>query len=190
MTKVFNLIKSNFEGILVASLVVSFLSEVYFFIHDDLVVTKTLGFFFIIYYSYQRPYIVESKEDRIKKLKIKGLTQQDMVNIKFVKKWEQTRKDGIWKYCIKDGGIINGVVLGFLSSGMVNWVLRKNGFQQPLSDVSSGFAFIGYCYGTGVILGIILYRVLWIMKERRFLRLTDPLNTTFTDKKESFGDLI
>src|SRR5882757_927459 len=48
----------------------------------------------------------ETKLIEIKKLKDKGLTEEDVANIQFVKKWEETREKGIWRYCITDGGII------------------------------------------------------------------------------------
>ncbi len=126
---------------------------------------------------------------KVDKLKARGLTEEDIANIEFVKKWDETRKEGLWKYCMKDGGIIAGALLSLPGAGIVALIdesIVKSIFLGP----DKMMAFIGYSYLTGAILGIVTYRVLWTINERRFLRLTDPLNTIFTNKKETFSDLI
>ncbi|MFB9845548.1 hypothetical protein [Mucilaginibacter ginsenosidivorans] len=126
---------------------------------------------------------------QIKKLKAKGLTQQDIINIEFTKKWGETRSYGIWRYCIRDGGIITGA--GFsLASSLVFAVCFSSLFWKILSEPGSMFAYIGYSYLSGIITGIILFRILWVFKEKRFARLTDPLSTDFISNKISFDDLI
>jgi len=189
MAKVFSFIKSNFEGILIAAMVISFLSEVYFFDHNDLLVTKILGFLFVLFYSKRRPYVVEGKAERIKKLKAKGLTPQDIINIEFVKKWGETRNSGVWNYCITDGAFITGFVL-LIPVSLLYFTLSHKSMAELLPDPGKMFEFIAYSYLTGAVIGVINCRIRWIINERRFLRLTDPLNTIFTGKKESFSDLI
>jgi hypothetical protein len=254
MAKVLSFIKKNLQGSLIATLIISFLSETYFFHADQFIVTKALVFitififaliqhfedkgidiaqtdlteaiksflkdnykskllwglliialgiaayyghlllafalFAAIYYPKRRAYKTVSKSERAKKLKAKGLTQQDIDNIEFVKKWEETRLHGLWKYCVQSGGIIAGALLSFPGGVIVLAITHKDYSVRLFPDLSDMFAFIAYSYLTGAVLGIILYRILWMINERRFLRLTDPLNTIFTNNKESFSDLI
>ena len=125
--------------------------------------------------------------EKIKKLKAKGLTELDVINIEFVKKWEETRNDGLLKYCLKDGGIIAGAVLLF-AVGIAFADIFPVKFKVILSSPGSMFSFIGYCYIAGAFIGVIMFRILWIYKERRFLKLTDPFNILFESKKASFND--
>lgn len=134
-------------------------------------------------------YHFEDRLKKIDKLKSKGLTEEDVSNIAFVKKWEESRKNGLWTYCIKDGGIIAGAILAIPVSLLYFMISHKN-ILELFPGPGAMFSFIAYAYLAGAAISIISYRVLWIINERRFLRLTDPLNTIFTDKKESFSDLI
>jgi hypothetical protein len=127
--------------------------------------------------------------ERARKLKTKGLTEEDIRNIRFAKKWEETRNEGLWKYCIKDGGIIAGALLSFISTTAFFVITHKN-ILQMFPSPGDMLKVIGYAYLSGAIAGVIIYRILWMYNERRFLRLIDPLNTIFTNKKESFNDLI
>lgn len=251
MAKVFSFIKSNLQGLLIAVLVISFLSETYFFHSNDYIVTTILGyitivsfaviqhfedtdtvpkniidqvksfltgnrktkllwmaaivvliaatyygkllscifFFLIIYYPKRRAYLVESKSDRVKKLKAKGLTLQDIINIEFVKKWDETRKGGVWSYCIKDGALVIGTLL-IIPISVLYFIISHKSITQLFPDPGQMLAFIAYTYLSGALIGTIGCRIAWTIKERRFLRLTDPLNTIFTNKKQSFTDLI
>jgi hypothetical protein len=116
----------------------------------------------------------ETKQAEIKKLKDKGLTEEDVYNIQFVKKWEETREKGIWRYCIIDGGIIFGAYLWIIVSALLiaTSIIK---FQSLVDDPGNMFGFIGYSYRTGAVIGVIIYRILWPYQERRFIRLTDPL---------------
>jgi hypothetical protein len=109
-----------------------------------------------------------------KKLKAKGLTEEDIHNIQFVKKWEITRKRGIWRYCIIDGGIILGAGLSVVIS-LIIFIILGDKFRSIIAEPGSMFSFIGYTYIWGAVTGVISYKVLWPYKERRFIRLTDPL---------------
>lgn len=134
-------------------------------------------------------YHFDNKLQKIKKLKAKGLTEQDLRNIEFVKKWEETRNNGLLKYCIKDGGVIAGAVLLF-AVGLTFAIIFPDKFKVILSSPGTMFSFIGYCYIAGAVIGVILFRILWIYKERRFVKLTDPFNILFEAKKASFNDQI
>ena len=116
----------------------------------------------------------ETKQAQIKKLREKGLTEEDVYNIEFVKKWEETREKGIWRYCINDGGIIFGAYLWLIISILLIATSIVK-LQTLVDDPGNMFGFIGYNYIAGAIIGVIIYRALWPYNERRFKRVTDPL---------------
>jgi hypothetical protein len=112
--------------------------------------------------------------------KHKSLTPEDVRNIFFVKKWEKIGERGILRYCITDGGIILGAYLWILVSilGLSTVVTLKTIMEDP----SNMFSFIGYSYMIGGFIGVITNRLRWAYNERRFIRLTDPLNDRFKQK--------
>src|SRR5437016_1383100 len=65
---------------------------------------------------FPKHYRYKKRAHYIHQLKKKGLTVEDIVNIEFVKKWGETRTEGIWKYCARDGGIIAGAGLALVLS--------------------------------------------------------------------------
>jgi hypothetical protein len=112
--------------------------------------------------------------------KHKSLTDEDVRNIFFVKKWEKVRERGLFKYCITDGGIILGAYLWLLVSilGISTIVSLKTITEDP----TNMFSFIGYSYMIGGMIGVITNRLRWTYNERRFIQLTDPLNDRFQQK--------
>ncbi len=132
-------------------------------------------------------YHYDDELKKIKKLKAKGLTEQDLRNIEFVKKWEENREGGLWKYCIRDGGIIAGAGLSVIIS-LIYFTVVPNGFKNIMDDPGNMFSLIGYAYIAGATIGVIMYRILWWYNEKRFMRLTDPFNILFASKKASFND--
>jgi len=132
-------------------------------------------------------YHFDDELKKIKKLKAKGLTEQDLRNIEFVKKWEEEREGGLWKYCIRDGGIIAGAGLSVVIS-LVYFSVIPNAFKNIIDDPGNMFRLIGYAYIAGAALGVIIYRILWWYNEKRFTRLTDPLNILFVSANASFND--
>jgi hypothetical protein len=133
---------------------------------------------FLDFYSFQQSL------ERRKKLKVKGLTEEDIQNITFVQKWEETRKGGLWKYCVRDGGIIAGAGLA-LGLSLLYAIVFPQSRKNILAEPGSMLGFIGYSYISGAILGVIIFRILWRYKETRFGRLTDPLNNIFLHTKAS-----
>ena len=130
-------------------------------------------------------YLYEERQRRIEKLKAKGLTEQDLVNIDFVKKWEFTRGQGIWLYCLKDGGLVGLFGLSFVFGALFV-------FSRPvkfLAEPGDMFHLIFICAIAGAIAGIILFRILWRFNEHRFKKLTDPLNTMSSANKTPFKHL-
>jgi hypothetical protein len=123
-------------------------------------------------------YHYNSRNYEIKRLAKKGLTEEDIINIRFVKKWEETRKKGIWKYCIVDGGIILGAGLSIVISLIIS-TMHRDTFEFLAADPNNMLSFIGYNFLAGAIIGLVSCRILWTYRERRFLRLTDPLNDKY-----------
>lgn len=163
-------LKSSYKQLIFA---VILLILIYWFTHDYL----WLIVFFILGVS-RDVYHFEENLERRKKLKAKGLTEQDILNITFVQKWEEARKGGLWKYCVGDGGIIAGAGLA-LALSLVYAILFSHSFKNILAEPGSMFGFIGYPYISGAIIGVIIFRILWRYKEKRFARLTDPLDNIF-----------
>lgn len=104
-------------------------------------------------------YHYNAKIDKIKRLKAKGLTEQDLINIEFVKKWQEEREGGLWRYCIRDGGIITGAGLSVVIS-LIYFAAVPNGFKNMMADPSNMFSLIGYAYIAGAVIGVIMYRIL------------------------------
>ncbi len=128
---------------------------------------------------------LEATAEKIKRLKAKGLTERDLLNIEFVKKWEYDRTAGLWPFCVKYGLIIGA--FGFSLAGMLIYgIIYNTEFKIILSDPGSMFHFLGIAYIIGAFLGVIFFRISWYFNEKRFMRLTDPLNTIFNSKRVSF----
>jgi len=67
------------------------------------------------------------------------------------------------------------------------FIFSSKHFSALFSEPGDMFSFIGYTYIAGGILGVIIFRILWLFNERRFYRLTDPLNFLFASKTKSFN---
>jgi hypothetical protein len=90
-------LKHTYKGEL---LYLAVIAALYFYDHNNIIFLIFFPFSFIQgYYRYQY------KLAQAEKLKAKGLTEEDIDNISFVKKWEHARKRGKWNYCIIDGGV-------------------------------------------------------------------------------------
>lgn len=139
-------------------------------------------YFIFLPITFVRDYFqFDNRQIKIKKLKAKGLTEEDIINIQFVKKWEEVREKGIWKYCITDGGIILGAYL-WLTISILAIATSVVKFKALVDAPGNMFGFIGYTYIAGAIIGVISHRVLWIYNQRRFIKLTDPLNDKYQQK--------
>ncbi|WP_413669311.1 hypothetical protein ACEN9X_04700 [Mucilaginibacter sp. Mucisp86] len=149
----------------------------YIYDNDNLIFLLFFPFSFIQgYYRYQY------KLTQAEKLKAKGLTEEDMENISFVKKWEHARKRGIWNYCIIDGGFIAGLALSIISSMIWFTLSGKTDFHALLAEPIDMFAFIGYNYIIGAGIAVMIFRMKWKYNEKRFIRLTDPLANNYFAK--------
>jgi len=73
-----------------------------------------------------------------------------------------------------DGGVFFGFFLSIFI-GIVSFFF--NGIWGYIrADPSNMFNFIGYTYLAGAMSGVIIYRILWVYNEEKFIRLTDPLH--------------
>ena len=169
MAKAIMFIKDNLLSILVSCGVIAFLLNVFFSVSIE--ITRSVGTLLFLAAFTERRKIWTIKQHQ---LKDKGLTAEDIDNIRFVKKWEETREKGIWRYCINVGGIIFGAYLWLIISILL--IATSIVKLQTLVDAPGNmFGFIGYNYIAGAIIGVIIHRALWPYNERRFKRLTDPL---------------
>jgi hypothetical protein len=124
---------------------------------------------------------IQSRKRRAVDLKGKGLTLDDVDNIKFVKKWRETREKGPWSYCLKDGAAICGSIL-FLVLSLLAFLLVFNFLGWLEESLANMFQFIGFTYISAAVISAVIYRIAWPYNERRFNRLTDPLNHEFSLK--------
>jgi hypothetical protein len=146
-----------------------------------------IDFVFPLIFLLREFYHYGEKLENIKKLRKKGLTEADLLNIEFVKKWEHSRIGGRWRYSLVYGLLIGGFGLSFAFS-LIFGVVNSQRFKIILSQPEGMFRFILINYIGGAIAGVILFYVLWFFNERRFRRLTDPLNTIFSEKRISFNN--
>jgi hypothetical protein len=170
MGKAIKFIKDNLLSILVSCAVIAFLLNVFFSVSIE--ITRSIGMLLFLAAFTERRKTWTIKQYQLKN---KGLTQEDISNIQFVKKWEETREKGIWRYCIIDGGIIFGAYLWLIISAFC--ALSSLVKLQTIANAPENmFRFIGYSYIAGIIIGVIIYRMRWPRQEHRFKRLTDPIN--------------
>jgi hypothetical protein len=175
-------LKYNYKQIIVSLII---LNVFYWWMHDFY-----LFYLFLFVIGFARDlYHFREKLDKQKKLKAKGLTEEDIINIEFVKKWEETRIGGMWKYCVRDGGIIAGAGLA-LALSLLYAIIFPGNFSNIISEPGDMMMFIGYSYIAGATFGVILFRIRWSYNEKKFIRLTDPLNNIFKAKTASFDDLV
>ncbi|QEM11804.1 hypothetical protein [Mucilaginibacter rubeus] len=153
------------------------IAALYFYDNSNLIFLLFFPFSFIQgYYRYQY------KLTQAEKLKARGLTEEDIENISFVKKWEHSRKRGMWNYCVIDGGFIFGLALSLITSIIWFKLSGKTDLHTLLSEPGDMFAFIGYNYMIGAGIAVIIFRMKWKYNEKRFVRLTDPLADNYFAK--------
>lgn len=176
MDKAIKFVKDNLLSILISCAVVAFLLNVFF--SWSIEIARFIGFlaFVVAFTERRKTWTIKQYQ-----LKAKGLTEEDTANIIFVKKWEETRGKGVWRYCIIDGGIIRGAYL-WLAISVLAIATSVVKFKGLVDAPGNMFGFIGYTYIAGAIIGVISHRVLWIYNQRRFLKLTDPLNDKHQQK--------
>jgi hypothetical protein len=171
MEKAWDFIKKHRFDILVSLSVIAFIFDVYFR-------KQLLSFTIIALYALGYAADMERSRTNIverKRLERKGLTAEDLRNIKFTRNWEETRKKGMIKYSVIDGGIFFGFALCFIYS-ILTLVVVGGTIGYIKAGPGNMFNFMGYTYIAGFISGTVLYRLLWTYNEQKFVRITDPLH--------------
>jgi hypothetical protein len=112
------------------------------------------------------------RQQRKKELKEKGLTLGDITNIAFVKDWEVTRKTGITRYCLIEGGLMTGVIL-FVPISFI--VFFYSGLETIMASFANLLIATSASFALSYLTGTAIYFFRWKTNERRFIRLTDPL---------------
>ena len=171
MEEMFNFIKKHRFDIIVVCAVIAFVFDVYFGRHTF---SLTVIALYILGYASDSERSRTNIEER-KALRLKGLTAEDVRNIAFVKKWEETRKSGVVKFSLVYGGVFFGFALCFIISLLLLFII-KGTIKYIMAGPANMFNFIGYTYVAGIIGGTIIYRLLWKYNEQKFIRLTDPLH--------------
>ena len=172
MEKALQFLKKHRFDIIVTCSVFAFIYDVYFTRHTFSL--TIVAIYILSYASYgerNRTNIAERKRLLI----ARGITPEDLKNIAFVKDWDETRKKGMVKFSLVYGGVFFGFVLCGLIS-IITLMVKKDMLNYISADPSNMIGFIGYTYIAGMIGGTIFYRLIWIYKEQKFIRLTDPLH--------------
>jgi hypothetical protein len=171
MEKPWDFIKKHRFDILVTLSVIAFIFDVYFR-------RQLLSFTIIALYALGYAADMERSRTNIverQRLEKRGLTAEDLRNIKFTRNWEETRKKGMVKYSVIYGGIFFGFALCCIYSILVLIVITGTIYYIKAAP-GNMFNFMVYTYIAGFISGTVLYRLLWTYNEQKFIRLTDPLH--------------
>jgi hypothetical protein len=176
MDKAIWFIKQNCLSIAVAFGVIVFTSVVYFSVDPDVLRVPGVLLFLVAAYD-------KNKDVAINKYKKanKNLTEEEIKNIFFVKKWEQIRKQGRWNYIIKDGVFIGGLGCAIVLS-LLTFMMVAGTIDFLMAAPGNMLMFIGSALIIGFSTGGASHWLMWPKHERRFIILTDPLNHEFSLK--------
>ncbi|AMR33733.1 hypothetical protein A0256_21000 [Mucilaginibacter sp. PAMC 26640] len=163
-------LRQNLLGVAVGLAIVSFLVETLLIHSKDFLFTGFAAVLIFIIAGYQKHH---ERRLKARELKKKGLTITDTLNIEFVKSWEVLRKQGIYKFCFIDGGLMLGLII-MLPVALIG-MLTLSDLNGLFSDPGRIFWYITDCALIGYVTGALIYFVRWIINEKRFIRLTDPL---------------
>ena len=176
MKKAILFVKKNAFGLLLVFVNITFFTSI-FIEFTGLQEGIITGAFFITWIIAE----IQNRKYKALHLKERGLTFDDVRNIKFVKNWQETRKKGLLSYCFKDGGAICGSAL-FLVTSLLIFMVVPNFTEFLTERPGNMFLFIGCTYILAAVICVIIYRVTWPYQQRRFNKLTDPLNHEFSLK--------
>jgi hypothetical protein len=159
-------IKPNVMAIAITIGMVVFCYTIFVNINIGFKILSFLYFLIFNVFSGKDTQLSDSKKEELRR---KGLTEEDVDNISFVKQWEETREAGRNKYLIIDGGIFCAFGLGFLLFIAAAVLFHDSVFSDGPGKV---FSVIEYSLLTGFISGILINKFQWDKKERRFKQLT------------------
>lgn len=109
---------------------------------------------------------------RIKFLQKQGLTEKEYSDQQFQISWTETRQAGVVKYCLFNGGLITGSILSIFI-GMFLMMTKTLG--DPVSDIGIMMSIIWKSFVLGFIVASAIYRIFWILNEKRFSKLINKL---------------
>jgi hypothetical protein len=103
----------------------------------------------------------------------KGLNSEDIKRISFVRTWDKIRNAGIKRFCFYNGGVILGIVflLPIMAVGLISYLFVNYGLSFDITKSNLVFFII-----VSYFLGVGIYYLKWRLNERRFIRLTNPVN--------------
>lgn len=113
------------------------------------------------------------KINEYKTLEKRGLTEDDIERIEFVKEWAEIRKAGKHQYCLFNRGIITGLII-FMP--IPCFTILSFSILNSFSDFYNSISLIIMLLVIGYITGILVYSLRWRLKERKFINLTDPIH--------------
>ncbi|MBD1367021.1 hypothetical protein IDJ77_24635 [Mucilaginibacter sp. ZT4R22] len=106
---------------------------------------------------------------RIEKLiRATGQTAEQLANTSFLNNWQEIRARGFRRYCLIEGGLAKGAILGIF----IGFFSEIAGITNRLPLLNNSFILIVVMYGIGITVGFALHRSYWIGNERRFKQLT------------------
>jgi len=103
----------------------------------------------------------------------KGLDSEDIRRISFVRTWDKIRNAGIKRFCFYNGGVILGIIflLPIMAVGIISSLLVNHGLSFNITESNiMFFIIVSYFIGVGI------YYLKWRLNERKFIRLTNPVN--------------
>jgi Na+/melibiose symporter-like transporter len=159
-------IKPNVMAIAIAIGMMAFCYSIFVNVNTGFKILSFLYFLIFNVFSGRDTQLSDSKKEELRR---KGLTEEDVDNISFVKQWEEIREAGRNKYLIIDGGVFCAFGLGFLLFLTAAIFFRESVFSDGPGKV---FSIIGYSLLSGFIAGILINRSQWGKSERRFKQLT------------------
>ncbi len=170
MKRLRGIIGQNLLGIAVALGLVSFVIEFLILHSQSFIFTKCTAALMALAAAFEKRRDESRRNARLKK---KGLSVADLQNIEFVKTWSALRSKGIYRYCFFEGGLVTGLVM-MLPIALIG-MLSFNDISSLFSDPIRMLLYTFYCTMIGYVLGAALYLLRWVLSEKRFLTLTDPL---------------
>jgi len=111
------------------------------------------------------------RQNYLTSLAVKGLTEKQVNEQEFIRRWEENRERGLVRYCIVDGGIIAGALISLMVSVVGMFILNAPDKRMFADGPGEIFQFIVVCYLIGAIIGMVSYRITWYINERKFNRL-------------------
>jgi len=166
-TKSFSDILKFILPFLVGTLIYAFLLKLLDYVPTSVLLSIILLGIILAYFSYQTSNFIIPR---------KGFDYADLKRIQFAKNWFKTRQQGMWRFVIMDGAIIFGALLSLCICLFIFVCYWEGNFAAHFPSPTEMFTLIGYSYLAGAFAAAICNRIIWMLNERKFNRLTNPLS--------------